>query len=215
MAGRDGGSVISIDELSWEDQEVPDSTPLTRLVRLPSALADRGFTVVVRFPVGWTRPQAGHYVSTEEIYVLDGEVNLSARRYGPGDYGYFPAGYHRFDSHSPGALVLAWFGGPARWIRSDEPGEGFDSSGVVERWADAPQMEPAPLGTGEATFLRRDDERESWILTGVPSQPVGSERVVELFSLTDRTWRSVPAGEELPQLPGPIFCRIEQVQSAS
>ena len=53
------------------------------------------------------------------------------------------------------------------------------------------------------------------ILTGVPSQPVGSERAVELFSLTDRTWRSVPAGEELPQLQDRFFCRIEQVQSAS
>ena len=160
MAGRDGGSVISIDELSWEDQEVPDSTPLTRLVRLPSALADRGFTVVVRFPVGWTRPQAGHYVSTEEIYVLDGEVNLSARRYGPATTGTSPPGITDSTRTPPGPRP--------RLVRRPGPVDPQRRAGRGIRllWGRRTLGRRAADGTRAARHRRgnvpaRDDERES------------------------------------------------------
>jgi hypothetical protein len=77
-----------------------------------------GFWALVRFPPGWARPVSGHYSVAEEFWVLEGELTLSGETYGPEQVGRLPAAAPRSDSRSEtGALTLAHFAGPARWVR--------------------------------------------------------------------------------------------------
>jgi hypothetical protein len=104
--------------LEWSDFTIPESSPPVRLARLRQE-ADGGIWWLVRFPAGWSRPLPGHYLVEEEFWVLEGELDVSEVRYGPGDRGLVAAGEERRGSASgPGALAVARFGGPARWISS-------------------------------------------------------------------------------------------------
>ena len=204
--------VIPIDDLGWEDQEVADGAPVTSLVRLPSDVPGRGFTVLVRFPVGWARPYSGFYESTEEIIVLEGWLQMSSETLAVGDYGWYPAGYLRSNTSCPeGALVLAWFSGPARWHRASHPAEGFAPEEVIIGKVASVVMEPGPLGGGRARLLRRGLNASSWVIDLVPRIEAPAESVVELFALDEMSWLSVPAGHPLPAGSLPTFCRITRL----
>ena len=204
--------VIHIDNLGWEDQEVADGAPVTSLVRLPSDVPGRGFTVLVRFPVGWSRPHSGFYESTEEIIVLEGWLQMSGETLAVGDYGWYPAGYLRSDTSCPeGALVLAWFSGPARWHRASHPADGFAPEDVIIGRAASPVMEPGPLGGGGARLLRHGVHASSWVVDLVPPIEAPAGSVVELFALDEMSWVSVPAGQHLPPASLRTFCRITRL----
>ena len=195
--------------MAWDAYPVPDSSPPTDLKRLPSVIPGRAFTVVVRFPPGWTRPSAGYFVSAEEVFVLEGRLHMSGRHYGPGDYGWFAAGYHRYESTAPdGVLALAWFGGPARWTRSAGPAPDFDPEGVVITRSDEREAVASPFGSSEAQLLRSGPVYSSYILDGIDAAAAPPDRVVEIFTLADHAWQSIEPGGAIPKIAGTVFCRL-------
>lgn len=108
--------VVRHNEREWVDFDIPDSAPAVKVARLQRDDETRSSTLLVRFPPGWSRPAAGSYTSSEEFFVLEGDLAIGDTEYGPGDYAYVPAGAMRGSSSSSGgALTLARFEGPARW----------------------------------------------------------------------------------------------------
>ena len=202
-------TVARIDELEWESQDVPDSSPVPTVVRLPSHATDRSFAVLVRFPEGWSRPFTGYYESTEEIFLLEGRVAMSGATYSVGDYGWFPAGYLRSDSSSAGSLTLAWFSGPARWRRSEHSPEDFrDADVVVRRRGEAAAMD-SPLGP--ARCLRSGRTWSTFLLDGIAAAVSPSETLVELFAIDHGLWVSAPPGSRIPAIDGQTFCRLTRL----
>ena len=206
-------TVARISELAWEDQEVPDSSPVPTVVRLPGDPADRSFSVLVRFAAGWTRPFTGYYESTEEIFLLDGQVSMSGATYSEGDYGWFPAGYLRSDSSSTGSLTLAWFSGPARWRRRGQSPEGFNAKDVtVRRRGDGVTVD-SPLGEGRC--LRAGRRRTTLLLDGTAAAVAPKAVRVEMYAIDEGLWVSARPGAAVPAVDGRVFCRLTRTEEPS
>jgi hypothetical protein len=117
-------------DLQWREAPMTGGSGPVQLALLPR-LPDNAFRAFVRFPPGWSRPQAGHYPDPEEFVVLEGELGLNGMTWRAGDYAWIPARCMRRDMHSaPGCLVLAWFGAPPRWIPGP-PATPADSEAIV------------------------------------------------------------------------------------
>lgn len=109
---------LTFASLTWREAPMPGASPVA-MALLPK-LPDGGFRAFVRFPAGWSRPDAGHYAVAEEFLVLEGELALNGKRWKSGDLAWIPAWTVRRDLGSTtGCLVFAWFGGTPRWL----PGE--------------------------------------------------------------------------------------------
>jgi hypothetical protein len=69
-------------------------------------------STVLRYPPGWRRDQ-GHALSVdEEIFVLEGALEINGRSYGKHFYGHLPADYlRRSMTSATGAVVLTFFSG--------------------------------------------------------------------------------------------------------
>ncbi len=202
-------TVARIDELEWESQDVPDSMPVPTVVRLPSHVADRSFSVLVRFPAGWSRPFSGYYESTEEIFLLEGQVAMSGATYSAGDYGWFPDGYLRSGSSSTGSLTLAWFSGPARWRRSEHSPEDFRSSEVVVCRRGGARAMDSPLGP--ARCLRSGLTRSTFLLDSVDAAVSPPATRVELLAIDHGLWVSAAPGSRIPAIDGRAFCRLTRL----
>lgn len=199
-------TVTRISELDWEDQDVPDSSPVPTVVRLPSHSPDRSFSVLVRFPAGWRRPFTGYYESTEEIFLLEGQVAMSGSTYSVGDYGWFPAGYLRSDSSSTGSLTLAWFSGPARWRRRDQSPEEFCASEVTVRRRGEGEAVESPLGP--ARCLRAGRRWSTFLLDDIDASVVPAATCAGLFAIDQGLWVWASPGSTIPAIDGRVFCRI-------
>ena len=69
---------------------MPGGSGPVQLALLPR-LPDNAFRAFVRFPPGWSRPEAGHYPDPEEFVVLEGELGLNGMTWRAGDYAWIPA----------------------------------------------------------------------------------------------------------------------------
>jgi hypothetical protein len=204
-AAPDQPASLHLDDVRWRTFLIPGSTPEVELTYL-HVEPDKAFTTVVRFPPGWSRPGTGWYDHIEEVLFLEGGFEMSGITYAAGDYGWFPAGYSREGSSSPGALALAWFSGPNQWNTDPSPVAAAAARGCVRgAWRDLSPL-PSPLGAGTGRLLARSADRTSWVVDRVSDGVV--ETAVELFSLPDRVWTRVEAGTRPPTLAGPLFCRI-------
>jgi len=95
---------------------MPGGSGPVQLALLPR-LPDNAFRAFLRFPPGWSRPEAGHYPDPEEFVVLEGELGMNGMTWRAGDYAWIPARCLRRDLQcGPGCLVFAWFAAPPRWI---------------------------------------------------------------------------------------------------
>jgi len=104
-------------KLEWHDLTIPDSSPKVAVAQLRKEEGG-AFWSLVRFPAGWERPVAGHYVVDEEFWILEGELVLNEIPYRQGEGTRVAAEAARTDTRSPlGALVVARFGGAATWVR--------------------------------------------------------------------------------------------------
>ena len=73
-------------------------------------------TTAVWFPPGWSRASTGWYSAAEEVFVVEGALEMNGEVIASGQWVYYPAGFERRATHTPdGALALAHFDGPPRW----------------------------------------------------------------------------------------------------
>lgn len=77
-------------------------------------------SAILRYPPGWRREGPEHVLADEEIYVLDGELRIDDRLYGPDTYAFLPQGWTRsFAESRGGAVVLSYFNAEPHWRAGD------------------------------------------------------------------------------------------------
>jgi len=200
--GRSGGRRV------WRETSIPDAQPPVHVQSLHLDPLSKAATLLVRFPSGWQRPYAGHYLVDEEVLVLEDSFEMSGVRYTAGTYAYLPAGYLRDGSTSRGgALALGWFSGRPEWVRGPSPTTARVPVAVRD-WTVLPRAQPPIAGSETGRLLRSHVSGDSWILDRSPSGPSPRSEVVDLFSLVDYTWLRVSPGEAIPHLAAPVFCRF-------
>lgn len=133
-------------------------------------------SVLLHYPPGWSRDEVEHVTADEELFVLDGELEIAGQRYPQYAYAHLPAGYVRASQAAPtGATVLCFFSGEPRSVSGAPEDGGCDERRLVEYvhaldgdWGGNfhPQFPP---GAGRK-FLRRDplDGEETWLLGTMP-----------------------------------------------
>lgn len=188
---------------------IADGSPQVGFARLGGDVASGSFAALVRFPEGWTRPPAGHYLVDEEFLVLEGELTLSAVTYTVDDYAYLPAGYLREGTATPrGALVIAFFGGRADWIRGAAPSGPRDAIVGPLSWRAVPAMS-SPVAA-RSRPLRAGGDGATWLAEGALAARAPRDSRVELFSLATRAWADAAPGEAMPVLDPPCLCRLRE-----
>jgi hypothetical protein len=94
---------------------------------------DGSSSTMVRYPAGWDAGAAHVLNADEELFVLEGALELNGRSYGKHAYAHLPAGYLRTSFSSPGgAVVLTFFSAEPSAQASDKSVEDFDSRRLVE-----------------------------------------------------------------------------------
>lgn len=191
------------DDLPWSPFDIPGGNMPARIFVLRPEPTSRAQVLLVRFPPGWERAASGSYSAAEELFVLDGSLEMSGKRYLAGDWAYFPADSLREGTSSTeGMLGLARFDGPARWT------EGCGTPGGVMSAHLKPDAldEPVTGALGVGWPLRDSLAEQAWFLTTLKAG-AAAPFDVEIFDVSLRTWRFVEIGAPLPSTPGPIFAR--------
>jgi len=135
-------------------------------------------STMIRYPAGWSIHESQALAADEELFVLEGEIEINGKRYGKHVYAHLPAGYERTSmlSHE-GAVVLTFFS--AEPVAA-APAE-YDPRRLVER-LDTRLMEGQkgkrkhmksgdwdPSGTIHKTlFLDPDTEERTWLIGLMP-----------------------------------------------
>ncbi|MSO66133.1 MAG: DUF4437 domain-containing protein [Alphaproteobacteria bacterium] len=107
--GRPHIEFIASQQLPWRSG-LPGGARDDCQVKILSIDPERGdCSVLIRYPAGWERgPET--LAAAEEMFVLDGEIDIDGRRYGPHCFGFLPAGFRRGTARSErGAVALTFF----------------------------------------------------------------------------------------------------------
>ena len=194
---------------AWRTITIEDGSPPVGFARLDRDVESGEFAALVRFPVGWERPPTGRYAVDEEFFVLEGEFHMSGVAYRVDDYAFFPAAYLRSGSAAPqGALLLAFFTGPADWVRARED----DSATTPVRpvaWRDVPPR-GSPVAK-RARPLAASDGRATWLVEGSFAARAPERARLQLFSIPTRLWATVAPGGPTPPMSTPCLCRLRTV----
>jgi hypothetical protein len=123
-------------------------------------------STLIRYPHGWKQTRAEHLLVDEELFVLDGAVEIAGVEYGRHCYAYLPAGYVRPSASSQGgAVVLTMFSGTPSAEPGDPPDGLFNPSILVKHkdtlsmpWEDLPQALGGSPAYDELPAEREDDD---------------------------------------------------------
>jgi len=170
----------------------------------------------LRYPAGWARTAPEALAVDEELFVLDGMVEIGTQTYRRHDYAFLPASYPRPAARSAaGAVVLTFLTGPAivgaagpldrrrlvehkateagPWVGAEDVGNpGLHNSGVRNQWL---RRDP---DTGEESYLLA---MLPWVEERTESHPV----VQEMFLLAGE----ISGGKIGVMQPGGYFWRPE------
>lgn len=89
-------------------------------------------TFLTRYPAGWSRAASYYLSATEELFVLDGELEINGAVYGTHCYANLPRGYSRRTSSSKtGAIVITYFDGAAGQVEGEAATQ-YDTRKLIE-----------------------------------------------------------------------------------
>ena len=115
---------------------------------------DGSASTMLRYPVGWQAEGPHILDADEELFVLEGAIELNSRSCGKHAYAHLPRGYLRNDFASTnGAVVLTFFSSEPHAGASDRPGNDFDERRLVE-YIDTCAMEGQ---TGKREHMKSGD----------------------------------------------------------
>ena len=146
-------------------------------------------SVLIRYPPGWTAG-AGYLEADEEIFVLEGSLEINGQTYGEYGYGHLPAGYARqgFSSQS-GAVAITFFSAAPIWSTGDAPGGLYDEKRLVAFVDGLNQPydnDFARMGSEDVNqngialkLLREDpyDREQTWLLGAIAFWPGGAVEI--------------------------------------
>lgn len=111
--------------LNWIQAPMPDSSPGTKLITFfVNENEHRSRLMLVEFPANFKREQEGHYPAYEELFILDGGLQISGHEFGKNDYVLFPPDFSRLNTSCPnGCTALVWWSTKPTWKRgiSEKP----------------------------------------------------------------------------------------------
>lgn len=98
-------------------------------------------TLIAKYPPGWSVPTPCYVSCHVEMLVLDGEVEINGKTYGPYSYAFIPAGYSYALANSPkGVVALTTISATPELIEGPTPEGIYDEALLVE------QIDPARDG---------------------------------------------------------------------
>ena len=83
---------INAQELGWQSGALPSPFENVECKMLSLDADTWACSTLLRYPKGWSRPEAQHLGSDHEFLVLDGAMEISGQPYPFYSYGYLPAG---------------------------------------------------------------------------------------------------------------------------
>ena len=87
----------------------------------------------LRYPPGYVRSEPEYLTADEELFVLEGTLEINGQRFSKHHYAHLPKGYLRSSQSSThGAVVLTFFDCEPIGETGDSPGPGFDATRLVE-----------------------------------------------------------------------------------
>ena len=124
-------------------------------------------SLLVRYPAGWTRKLPEALTAEEEMYILDGEIEINGRTFRRDSYACLPAGYERQQATSErGCVALTFFDRPPELSASFG---GYQANQLVEylntydmKWdATAPDPSLAWMGLNPHLAIRPHDRGQN------------------------------------------------------
>ncbi len=147
-------------------------------------------SVVIRYPAGWLQQGAGYLNADEELFVLEGSIEINGRTYGEYGYAFLPAGYRRDTfSVSSGAVVLTFFEATPDFVSGTTPDGLYDQKRLVEFIDGLNQPydnDFARMGSEDVNqngialkLLREDpyDREQTWLLGALAFWPGGAVEI--------------------------------------
>ena len=163
---------IQSQNLPWEVGDLNGTRPDLEM-KVLSVDADSGAcSLLLRYPVGWSRTELEFLAVDEEFLVLDGVMTLNGHIYEKFSYAHLPKGYRRESmSTNSGAVVLTFMSATPEY-KSDET---FDPARLVEH-IDTIQVPYTgnfhpefPPGAGRKTLFEDPvTGDQTWILGTMP-----------------------------------------------
>jgi len=163
---------IQSQNLPWEVGDLNGTRPDLEM-KVLSVDADSGAcSLLLRYPIGWSRTELEFLAVDEEFLVLDGVMTLNGHIYEKFSYAHLPKGYRRESmSTNGGAVVLTFMSGIPEY-KSDET---FDPARLVEH-IDTIQLPYTgnfhpefPPGAGRKTLFEDPvTGDQTWILGTMP-----------------------------------------------
>lgn len=102
---------IQSQNLPWQPAEISVLGDGVEARRLSEDGDSGALSALLRYPAGY-RGAANALAADEEFLVLDGELEIGGRRYGPFAYAHWPRGFDAGERHSAGgAVVLSFYSG--------------------------------------------------------------------------------------------------------
>jgi hypothetical protein len=163
---------VQAQRLPWTADDLGQTTPGIEIKMLSRDVDTGAASVLIRYPAGWSAP-ATRLGCDLEFFVLEGELDAGARRFGAFSYAHWPAGFDSgARSSSTGAVVLAFLSAAAaeapRDLTPDTARlvEHLDAFGVPYTGNFHPEFPP---GAGRK-LLWQDPETgdTSWLLGTLP-----------------------------------------------
>lgn len=106
---REWTEFVQSQKLPWQSDAPAALGAGTALKRLSEDADSGALSALVRYPAGY-RSDATALAADEEFLVLDGELVIGGRRFGPYSYAHWPAGFDAGSRASDrGAVVLAFY----------------------------------------------------------------------------------------------------------
>lgn len=106
---RDHIEFFHTQQLAWE-QELLSAFPGVQGKTLSVDRESGARSVLLRFPPGWAQPAPQQFPAGQELYVLDGAIEINDRHYGLDCYAHLPAGTVRHAASTPsGCDMIAFF----------------------------------------------------------------------------------------------------------
>jgi hypothetical protein len=173
---------IQTQVLPWKTLGEGSSRPGADAKALSHDPESKAVTAILKYPVGWSLPEAHYLDSDEEFFVLDGELWVGSVAYVKGDYAYLPAGMPRPSMNSPkGASVMTYHEGTHRTILGDAPVGLYDPARLIAKiestkmsWGNPSDPVVAATANGAGRKLLREDPKtgdRTWLLQFGPDDP--------------------------------------------
>ncbi|MDA1363762.1 MAG: hypothetical protein O3A79_03365 [Candidatus Marinimicrobia bacterium] len=108
---------------NWKDAPMPDSSPGTKILTyFVNDNERRSRLMLVNFPSGFERKILGHYPSYEELFILEGSLEISGYKFVKNDYVLFPPNFSRYDTACKnGCLAIVWWSDKPDWSQGKNP----------------------------------------------------------------------------------------------